>query len=174
MLDYDPRSVDEGEYSMHRFSNPRHPYRVRQSPEQGDEMHSKEKLYHIANVAAVHTAALSAFLLVSMGRLADEGQISMSSPGMSLASLLLFTVAGVCVLWIAASSLIHVRMKAGVRKNGNGLIKNYAVIVVLLVLLFLLSTFTPLWMAGLAPFAFYLFVVSARALIINNFSQDTR
>ena len=85
-------------------------------------MHSKEKLYHIANVAAVPTAALSAFLLVSMGRLADEGQISMSSPGMSLASLLLFTVAGVCVLWIAASSLIHVRMKAGVRKNGNGLI----------------------------------------------------
>jgi hypothetical protein len=102
-----------------------------------------------------------------MGRMADAGQISMSSPAMSLSSLLLFSIIGMSGIWIVVSGLINANKKAIGRKGEQGKIKTYAGIVIFFIILMVLSLFSPLWMIGMAAFAVYLFVISSRALIKN-------
>ena len=134
-------------------------------------MSNKEKLYHIVNVVAIPIIILSGILLVRMGRMADAGQISMSSPVMSLSSLLLMAIIGMGIIWILVSVLINANTKAMVRKGAKGKFKTYAVIVVFFILLIVLGLFTPLWMIGLAALAVYLFLISSKALITNHSSE---
>ena len=89
-------------------------------------MSNKEKLYHIVNIVAIPISILSAILLVRMGRMADAGQISMSSPIMSLSSLLLWAIIGLSGVWIVLSGLIHANIRAIVRKGENGKFKTSA------------------------------------------------
>ncbi len=131
-------------------------------------MSNKEKIYHMVNVVAIPISFLSAVLLVRMGRMADAGQISMSSRVMSLSSLLLFAIIGMSGIWIVVSGLINANIKAMVRNGEKGKFKTYAGIVSFIIILIVLSLFTPLWMIGLAAIAVYLFVISSKALIMNH------
>ena len=131
-------------------------------------MSHKEKRYHIVNVVAIPISILSAILLVRMGHMADAGQISMSSPLMSISSLILFGIIGMSVIWIVVSGLINANKKALVRKGEKSNFKTYAGIVLFFIILIVLSLFTPLWMIGLAAIAVYLFVISSKALIMNH------
>jgi len=103
--------------------------------------------------------------------MADAGQISMSSPVMSLSSLLLMAIIGMGAIWIVVSGLINANIKAMMRKGEKGKFKTYAGIVVFFIILIVLSLFTPLWMIGLAALAIYLLVVSSKALITNLSSE---
>jgi hypothetical protein len=103
--------------------------------------------------------------------MADNGQISMSSPAMSLSSLLLWVIIGLSGIWIVVSGLIDTNIKALVRKGGKGNFKNYVGIVLFFIILIMLSLFTPIWMTGLAALAVYLFVISFKALITDLFSE---
>ena len=131
-------------------------------------MSNKEKIYHMVNIVAIPISFLSAVLLVRMGRMADAGQISMSSRVMSLSSLLLFAIIGMSGIWIVVSGLINANIKAMVRNGEKGKFKTYAGIVSFIIILIVLSLFTPLWMIGLAAIAVYLFVISSKALIMNH------
>ena len=131
-------------------------------------MSNKEKIYHMVNVVAIPISFLSAVLLVRMGRMADAGQISMSSRVVSLSSLLLFAIIGMSGIWIVVSGLINANIKAMVRNGEKGKFKTYAGIVSFIIILIVLSLFTPLWMIGLAAIAVYLFVISSKALIMNH------
>lgn len=131
-------------------------------------MSNKEKIYHMVNVVAIPISFLSAVLLVRMGRMADAGQISMSSRVMSLSSLLLFAIIGMSGIWIVVSGLINANIKVMVRNGEKGKFKTYAGIVSFIIILIVLSLFTPLWMIGLAAIAVYLFVISSKALIMNH------
>jgi hypothetical protein len=98
-----------------------------------------------------------------MGFMADAGQISMSSPVMSLSSLILWAIIGMGVVWIVVSGLITANIKAVVRgEKGN--FKTYAGIAVFFVILIVLSLFSPIWMIGVAALAIYLCVISSKAL----------
>ena len=103
--------------------------------------------------------------------MADAGQISMSSPVMSLSSLLLMAIIGMGVIWIVVSGLINANIKAIVRKGEISKFKTYVRIVVFFIILIVLSLFTPLWMIGLAALAIYLLVISSKALITDLSSE---
>ena len=137
-------------------------------------MSNKEKLYHKVNIVAIPTSILSAILLVRMGRMADAGQISMSSPAMSFSSLLLMAILGMGAVWIVVSGLINANMRAMVRKGEKGKFKTFAGIVAFFIILIVLGSFTPLWMIGLAALAFYLFVISSKALISTPSARQAR
>jgi hypothetical protein len=121
----------------------------------------------MANVVAIPISVLSAILLVRMGRMADAGQIAMSDPVMSTASLLLWAMMGMGAIWMAASLLIQTRRWAMARRGEKGEFKTCVGMAAFFVILVVLALFTPLWMAGLAAVALYLFVFSSKALITN-------
>ena len=133
-------------------------------------MINKEKLYNIVNILAIPISILSAILLVRMGRMADAGQISMSSLVMSLSSLLLMAIIGMGVIWIVVSGLMYANKKALMRKGKKSNFKTYAGIVLFFIILIGLSLFTPLWMIGLAALAIHLFVTSSKALVTSHSS----
>lgn len=135
-------------------------------------MRKNEKLYHIGNLAAIPMGALAAGMLVLMGKMADKGQISMSDPGMSLASLLLFIALGLSGIWVAVSGFIHVNLRAVERKNEQRNLKSFAWIIIFFIILAVSVLFTPLWMLGIAVFAIYLFVISVRTLILARSSEN--
>jgi hypothetical protein len=105
-----------------------------------------------------------------MGFMADAGQISMSSPVVSLSSLFLWVIIGMGMIWIVVSGLITANIKAVVRGE-KGKFKTYAGIVVFFIILLVLSLFTPIWMIGLAALALDLLVSSCKALITNISSE---
>ena len=77
--------------------------------------------------------------------MADTGQISMSSPVMSLSSLLLWAIIGMSVIWLVVSGLINANIKAMMTKGEKGKFKTYAGIVIFFIFLIVLSLFTLLW-----------------------------
>jgi hypothetical protein len=105
-----------------------------------------------------------------MAFMADAGQISMSSPVVSLSSLFLWVIIGMGMIWIVVSGLINAHIKAMV-KGEKGKFKTFAGIVVFFIILFVSSLFSPIWMIGLAALALYLLVISSKALITNVSSE---
>jgi hypothetical protein len=130
-------------------------------------MSDKEKRYHWMNVIVIPVTVLFGTILAAMGHMADANQISMSDPAMSAASLLLFGLGGLGVIWIFVSAFINHNIRALVTKSAKGMFRSFVGIAALLVILIVLSFLIFPWVILVAVLAAYLLTTSSKALIAN-------
>jgi len=129
-------------------------------------MTNNKKRYHLTNAIVIPLTVLSGILLTKMGQMADVQQISMSSPGMTTLSGLLFVILGGGVIWIGISTVLNKNIRGMLTKTGFK--KPVVIIGIFVIVIAFRLLLLPLAIA-VAVLAVYLFINSYLALATKNF-----